>query len=142
MIPLGMPTYVLPRAPRVPADTLPPDVLAGLNPGVRRTVLALRAAGFATCDSGDGTTHAHPCDRDYPYVSIRVFALELPVEAARLLGVLRAWGLAPVTVTAALDGATGCHGVAVQASYDPVDGVALLDVLGLCDAALPPELPA
>jgi hypothetical protein len=35
-------------------DPLEPDVVAALDPGIRATVVTLRAAGFETTDSGDG----------------------------------------------------------------------------------------
>jgi len=67
----------------------------GLNPGIRRLVVWLRANGFDTCDSGDGQTHDHACDRS-------------------------------------------CG--AIQASYDPADGSAVIDLTGVSDKDLPPVL--
>ena len=43
-----------------------------INPGILKTVHRLRAYGYETIDSGDGQAHDFECDRDYPYVVIRL----------------------------------------------------------------------
>lgn len=116
--------------------------LSSLNPGIRRTVQGLRRQGFETCDSGDGATHAHPCDRPYPYVVMRVEADELVNEAGRLVGMLRLGGLEVVTLTRAFAESECPAGVCIQASYDPADSaLATLDLMGLSDAILPSRWP-
>ena len=41
-----------------------------INPGIRLTVGMLNAAGHKTCDSGDGETRDHSCDREEAYVVV------------------------------------------------------------------------
>lgn len=103
--------------------------LAALNPGIRRLVAYLRAHGFATCDSGDGVTHEHECDRDHAYVAMRVRPDALVSEADRLARVLRDAG---VEVQPMGMEPTPC----IQASYDPADGTALLDLTHVTDDML------
>lgn len=119
-------------------DPLPDDVAATLNPGIRRTVAWLRERGFDTCDSGDGATHDHVCDRPYVYVTIRCAPADLVVEAHRLAELLRAVGVPIVPQGEAFDENGRACAVGVVASYDPVDGFALIDLVGLDDAQLPP----
>jgi hypothetical protein len=98
-----------------------------LNPGIRKTVAWLRSLGFETTDSGDGRTHEHACDRDEPYVVIRVEPEQL-VEQARALDFFirnRGIGVSPV----------GEGAPCLQASFDPVNdscGNELDD--GYCDS--------
>lgn len=105
-----------------------------MNPGIRRTVRWLRTHGFRTCDSGDGATHDHECDRDYAYVAIRDD--DRPDETAtRLLGLLREMGITVEQI--GVDG-----GVWIQSSFDPVTGIGIVDVSHLSDAVLPPGIGA
>jgi hypothetical protein len=100
-----------------------------VNPKIRGTVAWLNANGFRTCDSGDGATHDYECDRDYPYVVIQVGgAAEIVPSAHRLVGLLRGRGipLAPV----------GQGDVWMQATYDPVDGTAMIELCGMDDDML------
>ena len=115
-----------------------PIDLSALNPGIRRTVQGLRHHGFKTVDSGDGVTHEHACDRAYAYVSIRCEPEELVDEAHRLCGMLRLAGVDVATVGKAFAEGELPTGVCIQASYDPSDGFALIDLAGLSDATLPP----
>lgn len=109
-----------------------PPVLESLNPGIRRTVALLRARGFRTCDSGDGETHDHPCDREGGYVVVQVEPARLAEEADRLASVLQGAG---VRVRAQelerIDGVT--H---VQAMYCPIDRVGVIDVSPIHDRQL------
>lgn len=109
-----------------------PPVLESLNPGIRRTVALLRARGFRTCDSGDGETHDHACDREDGYVVVQVEPARLVDEADRLAEVLQGAG---VRVTPRqlepIDGVT--H---IQASYCPVDRIGLVDVSPIHDRQL------
>ncbi len=116
---------------------LPAIEEAGLNPGIRRTVAWLRERGFDTCDSGDGATHEHPCDRPYPYVAMRTLPVRLVTEAHRLVAELARVGVPVLSMGHAFDPDGRPTGVAIQASYDPGDGVAVLDLVGLDDARLP-----
>jgi hypothetical protein len=67
---------------------LTPEELATLNPGIRHTVQTLREWGFLTLDSGDGETHQFECDRECPYVVIRVAPEKLVEESHRLMDLL------------------------------------------------------
>lgn len=128
------------------------NALDSLNPGIRRTVTWLRSLGFDTCDSGDGMTHDHPCDRAYPYVVMRLNTDELIATAHDLKGcVSGALGRGPlrgtregrvVSATEAFASGETPRGVCIQASYDPVEQVALLELIGMCDAMLPDGLGA
>lgn len=101
-----------------------------LNPGIRRTVEWLRSIGFDTCDSGDGRTHEHPCDRDHAYVVMAVAPLALCTEAERLRRALDARGIriAPI----------GDREPCIQASFDPGNGLAFLDLMNVDDERLGP----
>lgn len=105
------------------------NILNYLNPGIRLTVAALSAAGFETCDSGDGETHQEACDREGPYVVIKSSVHKLTAEAADLLLFLRHNGIEVVQI--------GCEGVQIQATYDPVDDTAIIDLSGIHDRLLP-----
>lgn len=100
-----------------------------LNPGIVRLVNLLRFLGYETCDSGDGATHEHACDRDHPYVVVRSTPATFVQDSQRLwddlLFFFRNHPLPP--------------GVLIQATYSPQDGVALVDLSGLADHHLPPE---
>lgn len=105
-----------------------------LNPGIRRTVCWLRSLGFNTCDSGDGQTHEHDCDRGYPYVSMRGD----PRDADRLRRVLMQAGIPVLSATEAWgEGGDQPAGVHISYTYDPADGVGVVDLGGLRDDMLP-----
>lgn len=114
---------------------------ADLNPGIVRTVTWLRAHGFDTRDSGDGQTHQHACDRGYAYVSARVDPARLIHECGRLVVLLAEAGLEVAPIARGFEGADGVSRPCIQGSYDPGDGVAVIDLMGLCDAMLPASLP-
>ena len=109
-----------------------------LNPGVRRTVAWLNAKGWPTCDSGDGETRDHECDRDHAYVVIQLPPHRVPhivAEVEGLASALRVGGV--VLAPLGPDGPpTDC--VTVTGSYS-TDGIAFIDVQGLTDAMLFPE---
>ena len=93
----------------------------GLNIGIRKTVALLQAAGFNTCDSGDGETHDHDCDRESGYVSMTVEPLKLVSETVRLHNVLRAAGVKVLPIGFG-------DGPWIQGTLDPVNMIAVLDV--------------
>ena len=105
-----------------------------LNPGIRRTVCWLRSMGFNTTDSGDGETHDHDCDRPYAYVSMRGGQ----EDADRLRRVLLHAGI-PVQSSAEAWGGGGDQpaGVHINYTYDPADGIGIVDLAGLHDDLLP-----
>lgn len=103
-----------------------------LNPGIRRSVQLLRSWGYETVDSGDGETHQYECDREYPYVAITIGPHALVSGSSRLARLLSERGI-PVEPIGPepLDG-----GVMIQATYDPANNTAIIDVLGLHDRLL------
>lgn len=100
---------------------------AELDPGIRNLVMALRAAGYNTTDSGDGVSKPKDWYESgealpYPHVAIVLAdASRLVVEAHRL----QAW----------LDLVWG-GGWTVEASFRPSDGVGILMVFN----EQPPDL--
>lgn len=100
-----------------------------VNPGIRLTVAALNAAGFETCDSGDGETRDFECDRRGPYVVIMSSSDRLVEQADALVKFLESNDVQVVPM--------GEEGVQIQASYDPCDGSAIIDVSGIHDRLLP-----
>lgn len=92
--------------------------LETLNPGIRWFVGWLRNLGFDTCDSGDGVTHEHLCDRETPYVAIRVHdPMCLIPESNRLFSNLEGAGIS-------------LEDIHIQANYSPQDGFAFIDLSG------------
>lgn len=85
---------------------------ATLDPGVRELVRELRAAGFDTTDSGDGSKVTwQEGALPFRHVVAQVEPADLIREAHRLQ---------------ALAGHLGLTGWGIEASYSPADGVALL----------------
>lgn len=105
-----------------------------INPGIRRCVALLRAAGFETVDSGDGETHDYDCDREVGYVACRVRPGDLAAETDRLTYVLRRAGVR-VELRGMEDRPDVCH---VQGSYAPGEP-AVIDASPLHDRMLAAE---
>lgn len=106
--------------------------MTDINPGIRGTVAWLNANGFKTCDSGDGKTHDFECDRDTAYVVVQVPASLLVTESDRLYTILtrkliRVGEIGPEPVD---------EMVMIQSTYDPANGLAFIDVIGLSDVML------
>ena len=115
---------------------LPTDI----NPGISRTVVWLRSHGYETCDSGDGETHEHGCDRDYPYVVSKVDPEHLVERTRHLVLLLAHMGIRVIPIGEAFD-EDGWNSVpCIQASFDPGDGTAMIDLMGVCDRMLPPTM--
>ena len=74
-----------------------------LNPGIVNLVTILNEHGFKTCDSGDGVTHDHECDRDYPYVVVMSDKTKLIEDTDRLMAVLYIMGVEVVPFTLEMD---------------------------------------
>ena len=108
----------------------PSDVPDDLNPGIRRTVMWLRMMGYQTCDSGDGRTHDHACDRDHAYVVMMVEPERLVERARELIIQVGARGV--VLGPMSMDLNQPC----MQASYDPLNNIATLDLMGVDDVKL------
>lgn len=68
------------------APPLSPEEVEALSPGIRDLVVALRAAGFHTTDSGDGSAHAEgmSCAVPYKMVAMLVGRDEMADETDRL----------------------------------------------------------
>lgn len=77
---------LLGSAPPEPVPPLPPEILDGLSPGIRDLVVDLRAAGFNTCDSGDGSNYEDGMECAVPFrmIAIVVSIERLASETARL----------------------------------------------------------
>lgn len=114
-----------------------------MNPGIRKTVQWLRDNGFRTCDSGDGVTHECECDRDQAYVVIRVEPYEMAAEADRLMKLLDGMGVSLADAYEAVGDAYAAGTLGekmdypfLQADYNPVNGIATLDLACVSDAVL------
>jgi hypothetical protein len=94
-----------------------------LNPGIRSLVKWFHEKGFETTDSGDGQTHEQPCDRDHPYIVVRV------QDPHRLIQETQ-------RVFQCLGDLATKEGVLVQGNYSPSDGMAFVDISGLSDRDL------
>jgi len=117
-----------------PFRPLPP--IEGLDPGVNRLVNLLRSVGFETTDSGDGVTKFVPgsgWDRDElieaPHVFIQVMRGEVIRESERLVRVLALHGVEVKAINTDGD-------PFIQASYDPVNGVGILELYNVTDEDL------
>lgn len=118
-------------------DDLPKD----LNPGIVRTVRWLRSHGHLTCDSGDGETQAYECDRPYAYVTIRVDPEDMVARTHALKGLIESTGKRVVPQRWAYDQGGNIIAPCIQASYDPGDRIAIIDLMGFSDKNLPANLP-
>lgn len=111
-------------------EPLPEDVLADIDPGVRRTIKWLRAHGFDTTRSSDGMNAEHR-----PYVEFVVpQRWILQAECERLATLLRTYGVHTVPV-----GTDDGESVEIHGLYCPVtaeDQAARVVVYELDDARL------
>ncbi len=69
------------------------DVVAAMNPGIRKLVVWLRTKGFETINSGDGVTHDCCCDPPFPFVAMEVEPHLIGVESKRLYRTMRRNGV-------------------------------------------------
>lgn len=110
-----------------------------LDPGIRKTVRLLRAAGFDTTDSGDGQSKFKNSDAgcaiDMPNVFIVVADKHrIALEADRLLMFLKSQGVNfDVADDDLEEDAFGPH---VEASYHPIAGVGILALFNVDDDVL------
>lgn len=111
-----------PTGDEAPSPAPPTFDYDSLNFGIRRVVRLLHNHGFETTDSGDGKTHLHPCDREYPYIVIRTTPETMVRDSHR--------------VREALGPLSTLDNVHIQANYSPLDGIALIDLSGLDDGML------
>jgi hypothetical protein len=104
-----------------------------LDPGIRLTVQWLREHSFETTDSGDGVSKAELIREGYalgmPHVFIQVEPFALLSESRRLRDLLLFRGLR-------------CESGAIQAMYDPADGVAIIALYDINDDAFATAKPA
>ena len=121
-------------------QTLPDINYSLLDPGICKVVRWLRERGFDTMDSGDGVSKKLGIERglamDIPHVIIKTEPATMAAEADRLAQTLREAGIA---VKAYEHGGLPNDAAVVEATYSPVDGYAVVALLGLDDVALPPE---
>lgn len=125
--------WVMGRLNALPLPEPPGKVtVAPIAPNIRRVVKMLRSGGFETTDSGDGVTNVAAgmeCAVDFPMVAIKP-AGALEIEATRLLVFLREHGLVIEP--------QGHDAPCIQASFDPVDGSAVILLIGVHDEMLSP----
>lgn len=115
-------------SPRIGAPGISGGVGAVINPGIRRTVGWLNSLGFETTDSGDGKTHDYACDRDYPYVVIRLSSFMSAMKRTfDLMYALEEKGISIHPVG---------EGVSIQVTWDPSDDITLIDLAELDDSIL------
>jgi len=108
---------------------LTPEELATLNPAIRHTVQTLRKWGFLTLDSGDGETHQFECDRDCPYVVIRVNPEKLVDESHRLMDLLEDWAIRFDEPPHAQEDPEGwARYPRMESIYLPMERMAIIDV--------------
>lgn len=102
------------------------DVIANVQPTMRRTVAFLRAMGLDTTDSGDGVANVQAGMEGslaFPHVCAVVDGESALRRAEKLAATLREM-LVP-------------DNVSVEVAYSSKDGKTILTVLNLCDANLP-----
>lgn len=100
-----------------------------LNPGIRKTVKLLNECGFRTVDSGDGQTREFECDRPRGYVVVRASPFDLVSDAKQILLILKKFGVEV--------GPVGDDELTyIQASFDPADGTAIIDISNIHDLLL------
>ncbi len=105
-----------------------------LDPGIRETVHRLHELGYTTTDSGDGKAKVGQmgCAMGVPNVVIQVTdPTELTWVAMTLFHELEAAGIRVQEIS------EDDECVSIQASFDPVSGVATILLLGLDDAGWP-----
>jgi hypothetical protein len=107
-----------------------------INPGIQRAVLMFQSYGFKTVDSGDGETHDYDCDRPYPYVVIESEPGKLVSQAHNVWALLNNRGIQAVPVGTRGEDAGEYSAVEIQATYDPADGSAYIEVMYLHDRML------
>lgn len=107
-----------------------------LDPGIRETVRWMRSHGFETTDSGDGVTKlAAGWSRDevldVPHVHARVDPFDLVRQADRLVSLVNGEG--PGRLGLPFESGQLWS---VEASYHPVQSVAVLSLIGVNDDAI------
>ena len=115
-----------------------------LDPGITRTVAALQAHGFRTTDSGDGVSKGeligNGCAEPYPHVFMAMKPIEMLNETDRLLAVARELftpeAVADMYANPFDDAGDIVARRSIEATYSPVNGVAMLCLIGFSDADL------
>lgn len=109
-----------------------------LDPGIRLTVKRLRDNGFETTDSGDGKTKLLPGSIydptevfTFPHVACVIDYEALLREATRLLHLLEDIGI----IVRPIGYGDGNH-PAIQASFDPSNLTAVIELLNVDDLIL------
>jgi hypothetical protein len=97
-----------------------------LDPGIRETVRRLNDLGFETTDSGDGVSKPDmECAQSVPNVAITCKGKDMCVIADRLMREVTRGGFSVEPV--------GTGKVFIQATYDPADGTAVIQLIGVSD---------
>lgn len=114
--------------------TIDQHTIDDLSPGIKGLVIWLNTNGFHTVDSGDGTNAADgmACAVDVPMVAISINKLWLADEADRLLFMLKRRGVD--FTPQVLDCTMSLPELAlpsIQASYDPLDGLAVVVLINV-----------
>lgn len=119
-----------------PMPPLASEVLEQLDPNIRRVVATLRAHGFDTFDSGDGSAfdekeafYGEGTCIPAPHVHIAVTPEALVSEADRLMALVSTWRL-PAVPNQVPD-------LGVEAVYMPSTGTAALALVGITDEMVP-----
>lgn len=109
--------------------------IAGLDPGIRKTVLWLNSLGFVTCDSGDGSkAETMECARDYPHVVVTVEDEDCLVYDTKIIvAELGKIGLEVKPISMEND-------LCMQASFDPATGSSYIDIMHIKDSMLPTDM--
>lgn len=103
---------------------------SGVDEGVRQTVKMLREYGFNTTDSGDGSkSESMDCAVDFPMIAMTVEDPEsLTMHARRLMRILK--------FGHDVKFGNGEKDPRIEASYSPVDGVAVIVLSNVLDKML------
>lgn len=104
-------------------DDLDPAIL---TPGIRKTVLWLREHGFDTTDSGDGVANVEAGMED----ALDIAHVHMSTTPLKMVGAAR--DLACLLETRKIKLEPGM----IQATYDPMDGSAILSLYGVDDSML------
>lgn len=106
-----------------------------INPGIVKLVAMLQAEGFVTTDSGDGITNVElgmDDALDFPHVFMVVDADQMIAESHRLWALLEPAANFNPRVDAPPDQPLGV----IEASYSPINEIAVLSLYNLDDAFL------
>lgn len=109
-------------------EELPEIDYEQLDPGIRETVRRLRAWGFDTTDSGDGSkAETMECGLSVANVFIRCEPRHLVDSTDLLMRNLVKEGICVEPIGSSL--------ISIQSTYDPADGTAIIGLYGVRDSS-------